>query len=163
MPTVRPAVESDAEAVLDLHVASIRAFGPDAYDDEQVAAWAEKPRGAVPYREHVRDEDARFVVAEREGEVAGFGHLEPDDGEVLAVYVHPDHACAGVGTALLADLEATARNRELDALSLTASRNAVEFYERAGYEPVENVVVESTGGVELDCTRMAKTLRKSAD
>lgn len=32
MVTVRPASSDDVEAILELHVASIRAFGPDAYD-----------------------------------------------------------------------------------------------------------------------------------
>ena len=40
MVTVREATECDSDAMLDLHVVSIRAFGPDAYDDGQVDAWA---------------------------------------------------------------------------------------------------------------------------
>jgi putative acetyltransferase len=38
---VRPATRADVEAVYDLHVASIRAFGPESYDERQVTAWAE--------------------------------------------------------------------------------------------------------------------------
>jgi putative acetyltransferase len=105
--TVREAVPGDAEAVMAAHVAAIEQLGPGAYDDGQVAAWAERPDGAEPYREQARaDDDEVFVVAEREAprdsetreaprdsetreaprdsesraepdDVAGFGHLVP--------------------------------------------------------------------------------------
>lgn len=169
MVTVRDARPADAEAVMAAHVAAIEAGGPDAYDDAQVAAWAERPGGADPYREHARDDDHVFVVAERDGDVVGFGHLVPPDagadagsdrpeGEVRAVYVHGDHAGEGVGRALLARLEAAARERGLEALSLSASLNAVGFYERHGYERVAESVHETTGGVELPVVEMRKSL-----
>ena len=68
-------------------------------------------------------------------------------GEVRAVYVHPDHARHGVGSALLAELEGYARGRGLDRLSLQSSLNAVGFYERAGYERVGEG--ESPGGLAV--------------
>jgi putative acetyltransferase len=37
---LREAVPDDAPRVRDLHLASIEALGPQAYSDEQVAAWA---------------------------------------------------------------------------------------------------------------------------
>jgi len=174
--TVREATPGDAEAVAAAHVAAVERFGPTAYDDEQVAAWAERPDGAAPYRENARADDEVFVVADRAGEVVGFGHLRPpaareapvpddgpgarsnDEGEVTAVYVHGDHASGGVGSALLAHLEAAARERGLDSLVLTASLNAVGFYERHGYERVREGVHETTGGVELEVVVMRRRL-----
>ena len=168
---VRDATPEDAEAVMAAHVAAIERFGPTAYDDEQVAAWAERPAGAEPYRENARSDEEVFVVAEQESDVVGFGHLVPpearaddspdDEGEVLAVYVHGDHAREGVGTALLEHLEAAARERGLASLVLTASANAVGFYERHGYERVQETVHETTGGVELDVVVMRTRLADS--
>lgn len=165
MTRVRPATLGDARDVLDLHVASIRAFGPEAYDDEEVEAWAstdDSDGSGYP----ILEDGHYFVVAERgarndpgsEDNIAGFGHLVVPDREVTAVYVHPDHAGAGVGSALLAALEGFARGRGLAELQLVASLNAVGFYERAGYERVGATTHETTGGVELDCVEMAKRL-----
>lgn len=167
--TVRPASPGDAAAIEAAHVAAIERCGPAAYDEEAVAAWAERPDGAEPYREQAAADDGEvFVVAEVDGSVAGFGHLVPpgeredadaaEPAEVVAVYVHGDHARRGVGTALLDHLEAAARERGAGALVLTASLNAVGFYERHGYERVREAVHETTGGVELDVLDMRKDL-----
>jgi len=158
VPTVRPATEEDVADVLDVHVASIRAFGPATYDDEQVDAWAHRPLGDVSFRESVRNETTDIVVAEHEGEVAGFGRVKVDDGTVTAVYVHPGHARTGVGSALLADLESRAAAAGQATLRLRASLNAVPFYERAGYERRQVQTHATTGGVELDVVEMEKDL-----
>ena len=158
MVTVRQAHERDAEAMLDLHVASIEAFGPDAYDQSQVDAWAYKEGGPsypIDTPEHV------VVVAETDdGRLAGFGDVSPPESELYAVYVRPDHAEAGVGTAILDRLERRARQRGADHLELTASKNAVGFYEQAGYERLGVVEHEPSGphDVTFECVRMRKSL-----
>lgn len=154
---VRRTTRDDAVAILPLHVASIRGLGPAAYDERQVEAWATKDHGPEGYP--VEDDRQRMFVAEvEEEELAGFGQVNLDDAEVVAVYVHPDHARRGVGSALLDRLEADARDEGIDALSLTASLNAVPFYERAGYEPVEEVTHATTDEVDLTCVEMEKSL-----
>lgn len=79
------------------------------------------------------DDDDHFTVAVRDDADVGFSHIVPDVGELHAVYVHPDHARSGVGSALLAELEGYARGYGLTKLTLQSSLNAVGFYERAGY------------------------------
>jgi putative acetyltransferase len=137
---VRPATRADVEAVYDLHVASIRAFGPSAYDEQQVTAWAETEFQGIDDHYPVAEPGHQFVVATRAGELAGFGHLAVEEREIQAVYVHPDHARAGVGSALLAHLEGAAYGLDLPELELTASLNAVPFYREAGYERVAETV-----------------------
>ena len=154
--TVRRTTSDDAPAILSLHVASIRAFGPDAYDEREVEAWATKDHGPEGYP--VEDDRRRMFVAEAADAVAGFGQVNVDDSEVVAVYVHPDHARRGVGSALLSRLEAEVRDEDLDSLALTASLNAVPFYERMGYEPVAEVTHATTDEVDLTCVRMGKKL-----
>ena len=141
---VRPATAADRAALPALHTASVRTFGPEYYDADAVRRWA-KPGGRSPADYEPDTDDEHVVVAVRDGAVAGFGHLVPAVGEVHAVYVHPDHARRGVGSALLAELEGYARGRGLDRLSLQSSLNAVGFYERAGYERVGEG--ESPGGL----------------
>jgi putative acetyltransferase len=140
MTQVRVATPDDAPAILDLHVESIRAFGPAAYDDEQVAAWAEKDEATEQYP--IEDGDHHLVVAERDGEVVGYGHLVPTGREVRAVYIHPDHARAGVGSTVLAHLEGYALGDGTVRLELWASLNAIGFYERMGYRPTGEETIE---------------------
>ena len=141
---VRPATRADRAALPEVHMAAVEAFGPDGYSVEEVHEWAgTDERSPTDYAVDAAGE--HFTVAVRAGEVAGFGHLVLDVEEVHAVYVHPDHARRGVGSALLAELEGYARGRKLQKLALQSSLNAVGFYERAGYERVGEG--ESPGGL----------------
>ncbi|WP_267642025.1 GNAT family N-acetyltransferase [Haloarchaeobius amylolyticus] len=142
MVTLRPASREDMPAVASLHEASARELGRTHYDEQQVLAWSgRKDPEKYPYDEP----GEHFVVAELDGEVVGFGHLAVEDGEVRAVYVSPDAARCGVGSALLAHLEATARDAGHDDCYLWASLNAVAFYRQAGWTVVESDVVETSG------------------
>ncbi|WP_226480901.1 GNAT family N-acetyltransferase [Natrinema amylolyticum] len=163
--SVREATPADADAIADVHTASARELGGEAYDDRQIRAWL---ANVHPERYPLAEPGYRIVVAEREADdrIAGFGllDLEPSDredestGRIGAVYVHPDHAREGVGRAILAALETAARDAGLERLALTSSRNAIDFYRRQGYEGVETVALEMQDGVPLECLRMRKRL-----
>lgn len=158
MPSIRRATEADADSILDLRCAAIRAFGTERYHAEQVERWAEQPLGSAPYLESIRSESESVLVAEVSGELAGFGRIELDSGVVSAVYVHPEHARNRVGSELLSRLESRARSDGIDSVTLHASLNAVGFYEAHGYERISTVVHEVTGGVELACVEMARNI-----
>lgn len=165
---VREATPADGETVRRVHRASIEGLGPAAYDDEQVAAWASGTETG-DYA-GIGSNECDFVVAETEaGEVVAFGRLRlvtPEgyetsaDAEVTAIYVHPDSAGEGVGSAVLADLEDRARAHGVGLLGLTASLNAVPFYESRGYERVREFDREFSppSGVEGRVVEMAKEL-----
>ena len=146
MACVRPATPADASAMRALHTAAVRELGATAYDADQLEAWAapDTDRDGFPFD----DPDHYLVVATRNGDVAGFGQLYTPDREIVADYVHPDHARQGVGSTLLAHLEGYARGRGFDHLELTASLNAVAFYEHHGYEVVEETELDRSHRVE---------------
>jgi putative acetyltransferase len=166
MVTVREAGPADRSRIRECHVAAIRTLGPQAYDDRQVAAWADKEDPVEAYP--VEDGGHYLVVAELSdaiesngAEVVGYGHLVPTEREVRAVYVHPDATGLGVGTALLDALESRARDLRIDALELCASLNAVGFYEQAGYERAGRETfskIHDGESVDLDVERMTKPL-----
>ena len=147
---VRDARPGDAMPVFALHVAACRRLGGLHYTEEQLLDWADK-RGDGPERYATED----LLVAERDGDVVGFG--ERDDGEVVACYVHPDHARTGVGTALLEHLHAELRDAGHDRATLTASLNAIAFYERHGYEAVERYALEPAE-IEFPVVEMEREL-----
>jgi putative acetyltransferase len=142
---VRLATHDDRTALPALHTAAVREFGPNSYDTADVQRWA-KANDRSP-EDYETDADDHFTVAVRDDEVAGFGHLVPNSGKVHAVYVHPDHARCGVGSALLAELEGYARGDGLTKLTLQSSLNAVGFYEYAGYDRTGEG--ESPGGLAV--------------
>ena len=156
MVTVRAAEPHEANAVLELHQTSIRSFGPRTYDTAQVSAWAEKPEASYS----ISDVDHRFVMAEAAGDLAGFGDLNLTKAENAAVYVHPEYTRASVGTAILDDLEAAAREAGLDQLELLASKNAAGFYDGAGYDRIGTQLHE-TEGESLECVWMVKQLNQA--
>ncbi len=134
---IRPATPADRAALPALHTAAVETFGPEAYDPPTVEAWAKADERAPS--DYVTDDAEHFTVAIKHGDVVGFGHLIPEKSAVHAVYVHPDHARTGVGSALLAEIEGFARGCGCEILSLPASLNAIGFYEQAGYTPVEEI------------------------
>ncbi|WP_323191722.1 GNAT family N-acetyltransferase [Halostella sp. PRR32] len=161
---VREATPADAAAVNEVHLDSVDGLGPAAYDEKQVAAWG---TSAGPDDYPVDAGDTRFVVAEVDGEVQGFGELAfdpgeylepPADAEVKAVYVHPSVARRGVGLALLAELEDAARENDTETLGLYASKNAVPFYEARGYDRVAERAHEFGGEVPGTVVEMRKRL-----
>lgn len=93
-----------------------------------------------------------MVVAEVEGQLAGFGGLDSDGVEQLKwLYVMPEYQGAGVGTAILKRLEEIGWSRGLTAIRLHAAPGAFLFYRRHGYREVErdDVAHDHNGTVML--------------
>jgi len=66
----------------------------------------------------------------------GLRQLDATEGEVKRMFVRPEHRGSGVSTAILAALEAEARQRGWSRLVLEtgdAQPDAIRFYEREGY------------------------------
>lgn len=155
MLTIRRAREGDAEAVGRVHRSAIRESARAHYTDEQIEAWS-GPRPAGHFGKVVGAKE--FYVAEEGGEVIGFGSLNAEAGEVDAVYVAPAAAGRGVGMELLRTVEARARELGLKSLRVSASLNAVGFYERAGYVSRATGAHRLWNGVDLPCAHMSKEL-----
>lgn len=89
------------------------------------------------------------MVAEDTAGIVGFGQLNQSSGEVDTVYVLPERQGEGIGGALLRSLEDAARAAGVKRLHLSATPNAVPFYERAGYLGEGSTVHRLPTGVEL--------------
>jgi putative acetyltransferase len=156
MILIRPATLDDRAAIWAVHTSSIRLLCSKSYPASQIERWA----GFLTperYAAVITDGQRRFVVAEIAGRVVGFGQFNPSTAEVEAVYVHPEHAGAGVGGALLRHLEQLADAASLPSLHLTATLNAVPFYERHGFKVTGYGEHEHPSGAILRCAFMRKT------
>jgi GNAT superfamily N-acetyltransferase len=138
-----------------VHVRAIRETCSRSYSPEQISSWA----GLLSPDSYTVALQKRVIVVATDGAmVVGFGQLNPETGEVDAVYVLPERQGEGIGLMLLSDLERQARARGNTTLELSATLNAAHFYEQAGYAERHVAVHRLPTGVELRCIRMSKQL-----
>jgi putative acetyltransferase len=144
----------DAAAIVALFRDTVRRVNSRDYSSEQVQAWAPDQIDIGPWERRLA---GRFtVVAEINGQVAGFADLE-DDGHLDHLYVHAGHQRLGLGRTLVSAIEAEARRRGLSSLFTEASIIARPFFERQGFVTLQEQVVECRG-VKMVNYRMVKDL-----
>lgn len=125
---VRAFRPADAPAVSALIAATMRRSNARDYPAERLEA-------LIAY---FTPDMLRLLGGERQCLVAlvgdrVIGTAARDGAELATFFVHPDHQGRGVGSRLLAPLEAAARAAGLPALHVESSLTGVAFYERRGY------------------------------
>lgn len=114
----------------------------------------------------LREDSNRFYLAEREGEHVGGGGLElyGDVGLLRSVAVEPEHRDRGLGGALVAALEAEARDAGVESLFLLTD-TAAGFFEHHGYVRVDRdeapAAIQDTREFAELCGGSAVCMRKS--
>ena len=114
--SIRYAARNEWPEILTIKWQAIHELAAADYSADVLNAWGPPPteKGSP---QCLSDFDAKLecdqiiLVAEIDGRLVGLGELVPDKNEVLAVYVHPDFARRGVGSAILRKLEQLARER----------------------------------------------------
>ncbi|NIJ40517.1 ribosomal protein S18 acetylase RimI-like enzyme [Parvibaculum indicum] len=107
-------------------------------------------------RGHVERHDGEWLVAERQGRIAGFGcyiieeangaYIRPECRRyamILDVSVTPDARGQGIGRQLIQEIEERARERGLGEVRLGvlgSNSNAIRLYEKLGYGDYERVM-----------------------
>jgi GNAT superfamily N-acetyltransferase len=142
--TIRPARPSDVDGLATTAIAAwregFRGIVPERIDPR--TAWrpariAERLAGRV-------DDGSAILAAEVEGEVRGLVLHGPSrdlgapagEGEIVALYVHPDNWRGGIGRALVEaalDELANAGHRQAIVWTLAESPRNLAFYESLGF------------------------------
>jgi GNAT superfamily N-acetyltransferase len=154
---IRAAVSSDVEEIAAVHADAIRAICGPMYEPSQIDAWLSgktKDGYLRAIAQHL------FFVAFIREEIVGFSELNPETGDVHAVYVRPDHLRRGIGRRLLQTLEAHALQRSLKSLHLHATLNAILFYQSHGFILDAMTSFPLRAGVSLPCAAMHKDLKR---
>ncbi|KAB1914807.1 GNAT family N-acetyltransferase [Micromonospora sp. AMSO31t] len=166
--SLRPATAADLMAVGALHqrsrVAAYSSFLPaEALADPTPEAmgryWTERLtwEGA----------DHRMTVAERDGRLAGFSYLGPDDegdpatGLLNAIHLEPAERGRGTGRALMVDALDAMRARGWSRAALWVLRDnatARRFYERGGWTATGEQRDDVIGTVLVPQLRYARSL-----
>ena len=152
---IRRGIASDADRIWQVRTRAIRESCRSDYREAEIEAWASQPK---PAGLEALIEDTDFLVAVVEGRVVGHAFLDRNLCEIAAVFVCPDHARSGIGSALMRSLEQTAREAGLAHLRLSATLNAVDFYEALGYASIKRSTYQHPSGLELACVLMQKKL-----
>ena len=131
----------------------------DALAETAISAWRAGFRGIVPERIDPRrawrpdrieqrlrgvDDGSEILAAEVAGQVRGMALLGPSrdaearpaEGEIVALYVHPDHWRQGIGRELVArslDRLRARNHRQAIVWTLAESPRNIEFYEALGF------------------------------
>jgi len=153
---IRSGAPGDAEAILRLHRASILGLGAEHYSLAEVESWA---FGLVPegYVAAMTEGGETFIVAAAaDGRLAGFCSFRED--EVKGLYVAPDRARRGVGSALLRHAEAAIAASGCRRIRIGASLSGQAFYERHGYRVTDRHGWTSRGGLVMAALAMEKVL-----
>ena len=146
---IRPAIPDDSDRIRDV----ARETWHDTYDDleaETVEETIEEWYADDDLENAMERPGTAFLVAEVDGEVVGFTHgvVQETEGDVVRMYVHPDHQEEGIGTALHDRLREDMEDfnmKRMRAIDLASNDAAREFFEDLGFERKEEGEVEIGG------------------
>ncbi|MET9391047.1 GNAT family N-acetyltransferase [Streptomyces sp. NPDC006624] len=168
---IREMTPADCDRVAEIRVRgwqhAYRGLIPQSYlDGLSVAADAERRRASLTRAD---GGVVNLVAEDAGGEVVGWachgpyrdGEVLSADGELYALYVHPDHVGRGAGRALLAESAtrcAAAGHGRLLLWVLKENVRARRFYERAGLRPDGAQEPFEVEGVAVPEVRYARPL-----
>lgn len=157
MRTQRVATQKDGSLLWDLRTRAVREACASHYQADQIERWC----AASPPESFPRMLDSGgALVTEEEGRLLGYAILDFEDGKIAAVFVDPVFHGRGIGKGLLQRIQEIAVTRGLGRLFLSASLNAIPFYQRVGFEIVRHETYRHRCGIELASAYMTKHLNK---
>jgi len=157
---IRPGRPTDAAGLYAVHERAVRVLGRRVYSDTQIESWI---HGNSPehYIAAMHDEGEAFEVAvTRLRGIVGFCALKGE--ELRSLYVDPDWARLGVGSALLQRAEARMAAAGHGKVVVGASLAGLPFYEQHGYRVVKHRHWRSRGGLMIPAVDMEKPAEEAA-
>ena len=127
---IRLATSYDAQIIKDLHTASVTQLC-NQYTPEMIAVWLED-RSPEGYMRGISRKE--MYVYENQGKILGFSHVVP--GEIVALFVSPESARKGVGSALIKHAMPYSRSNWEGSVRLEATLNSVPFYQTIGFKKI---------------------------
>jgi len=100
------------------------------------------------------------IAVEGARDIVAVAQLDPGASRLRALFVDGDRQQRGLGSQLLAVVEAHALAHGCTSLNGAMSLNAVPFYRRAGFRPSAGPERLTTAGVHVPVVRMRKDLRR---
>src|SRR5262249_45401008 len=131
--TIRPALEDDADEISAVILRALRETNAKDYADEIIER-VERSFSPSAVRQLIGKRTV--FVATIGSRVVGTASL--DGSVVRSVFVAPDVQARGIGKLLMAEIESTARARNILKLAVPSSVSAENFYARLGFRAVRD-------------------------
>jgi len=153
-PALRPFLSEDTPVLAAIFAAAIEELTGDDYSEAQQQAWASAADDEEQFGKRLGSE--LTLIATLQNSPVGFAALKGAD-HIDMLYVHPSAVGQGVASMLVEALEKLAGGRGAKSLTVDASDNAQEFFEKRGYAGKQRNTV-TVNGEWLANTTMQKTL-----
>lgn len=144
---VRRYQDGDAKYIAHIYYNTIHTVNAKDYTKEQLDAWA--PWSSVEdysgWREKL--DKIKPFVALIENTIVGFAEFE-SNGHIDCFYVHHEYQGAGVGSALMHEIEKESVTKSISRIYAEVSITAKPFFEAKGFKVVKQQTVLMRG-VEL--------------
>ena len=150
---IRRASPEDARVLGDIRREAILKLAPRTMGLAGAREWA---NAAAADRMIRAIEENEVWVAELSGTPVGW--VEVANDRIEGAYISPHLASNGIGSALLAHVEACIHDAGYCAVRLDASLYAVNFYRNRGYKPLADQRVKSALSMAKNLTEPAPTL-----
>jgi GNAT superfamily N-acetyltransferase len=139
---VRRYQDGDAKHIASIYYNTIHTVNAKDYTKEQLNAWA-------PYHDNYaawQEKCAKLnpFVAVIDDTIVGFAEFEPN-GHIDCFYVHHKFQGAGVGTALMREIEMEAREKLLPRMYAEVSITARPFFESKVFQVIKQQTVQVRG------------------
>ena len=156
---IRKAKMEDAKGIVETHYDAIHNIANADYNKTILNTWHSgvteskiKKTGKI-----INNTEEEIFVCDDNGKIVGFSSIVPNNNELRAVYVRASYSSKGVGTQLLQALEKRASELNLPRLHLHSSITAKKFYQKHGYNILNNGTHTLSNGKKMDCIVMAKS------
>jgi diamine N-acetyltransferase len=157
------ATEADLGAVAELAGVIWRRHYPGIITPGQIDYMLALGYSHEALRRFIVESGAGLLLAHVGERLVGFAaYYRPDRTDELKLdklYVHHDYQGQGIGSRLMAQVEAAAAAQALPTLILNVNKNnvqAIRAYQASGFATRESVVVDIGGGYVMDDYIMAK-------
>lgn len=155
---IRPARPDEGEALGAIGLAAWAA-SQFAIND---AGRVDRQALLVDFQKLGKEKPETIVVAEMQGQIAGWGAREDQDQQISDLWIAPQFQSQGIGSALLQTLEAEIAMLGLPAAeleTLATNSRAIGFYERHGFVVMwRGEKFSSSLGYAIDKVGMNKSL-----
>lgn len=152
--TIRQATQGDLDAIIQLFRQTIEVVNAKDYSDEQIAVWKSGAAKKEKWLEKISEQ--YFLLAEIDNMLAGFGSIT-DEGYLDFMYVSKDHQRKGIASGIFNSLQKFAIDSGIDKIVSDVSITAKSFFERKGFELIQEQQVE-IDGIKLKNYKMQKRL-----
>ncbi|MGG7076618.1 GNAT family N-acetyltransferase [Clostridium sardiniense] len=134
--------EDDLKEIITLFYSTVHVINIKDYTKDQVNAWAPMDIDINKWNSSLSKNYT--VIAEFNNLIVGFGDLD-DTGYFDRLYVHKDFQGQGIATMITLEIENYARSKNIKTLTTEASITAKPFFEKFGYEVIEEQQVYRLG------------------